>query len=97
LTFPKVLGVVAALVVIGNGLLLAAFLGLEIETQIHALVTRDERNVVSFLHQADKDRAKWSSPPPEIAPPRDHPPQILRRNPKLTAWLMDSEHSDSSQ
>jgi hypothetical protein len=74
LTFPKVLGVVAAIVVIGNGLLLAAFLSLEIETQIYALVTRDERNVVSFLHQADKDRAKWSSPPPEIAPPRDHPP-----------------------
>jgi hypothetical protein len=53
LIFPKVLGVVAAIVVIGNGLLLAAFLGLQIETQIHALVTRDERNVISFLHQAD--------------------------------------------
>jgi hypothetical protein len=74
LIFQKVLSVVAAILVIGNGLLLAAFLGLEIETQIHALVTRDERNVVSFLHQADKDRVKWSSPPPEIAPPRDHPP-----------------------
>jgi hypothetical protein len=74
LIFQKVLSVVAAILVIGNGLLLAAFLGLEIETQIHALVTRDERNVISFLHQADKDRGKWSSPPPEIAPPRDHPP-----------------------
>jgi hypothetical protein len=185
--FPKILSVVAIMVLIANGLLLAGFLGLEIETQVHALVTRDEMNVISFLHQADKDRAKWSSPPPEIAPPRDHPPLeivvgksiysihytteewllandcgavtfqdkqqiwmsagegsprtvlmhellhvsklagseagfdkyygdrnpfeyqdhdfinpsapelllILRRNPKLTAWLMDSEHNDS--
>ena len=74
---PKFLHVLAMVVLIANGLLLGSFLGLEIETQVHALVTRDERNVSSLLHQAEKDRAKWSSsssPPPEVAPPRDHPP-----------------------
>ena len=40
--FPKFLSVVAMMVLIVNGLLLGGFLGLEIETQVHALVTRDE-------------------------------------------------------
>jgi hypothetical protein len=74
--FPKLLSVVAMGVLIANGLLLGGFLGLGIETQVHSLITRDERNVSSLLHQADKDRGRWSSssPPPEVAPPRDHPP-----------------------
>lgn len=42
--FPKILSVIGMTVLIANGLLLGGFLALEIETQVHALVTRDERN-----------------------------------------------------
>jgi hypothetical protein len=66
----KLLGAVAATVLVLNGLLLAGFLGLEIESQIHTLQTRDDKSVAPLKDTAEK----WSSDPPEVAPPPDHPP-----------------------
>jgi hypothetical protein len=66
----RILGAVAATVLLLNGLLLAGFLGLEVESQIHTLQTRDDKVVAPLKDTA----AKWSSYPPEVPPPADHPP-----------------------
>lgn len=67
----KFLGFVAALTLMANGFLLAGFLGLEIESQIHALVTRDEKSLSPPIVD---ETAKWSGDPPELPPPSQHPP-----------------------
>jgi len=67
----KFMGVVAALILMVNGLLLAGFLSLAIESQIHNLSTRDEK---SLPYPLVDQKANWSGGPPEVPPPPDHPP-----------------------